>query len=221
MRFASFDTETTGLDPRFNEVIEFGIVMLHPETLCPTTDVLALKLKIEHPERVVPNTLGVYNHYNVETWARDAVPQAEGWQRLADWIFQRSEGGADKVTLVGQNIINFDQPLLEHWCQQFGLKPSISYHPEDLMSLYACIKRRLKLKVGKMDLRTIATCFGLTNPEAHSALADAMTAGTCYALGEAYLDAMIDCGRRTHHELLDEAYRRIGHPRNSIPLPGR
>ena len=222
MKFCAFDTETTGLDPRFNEAIEYGIVMLNPETFCPIHDSLEVKLRIEYPERVTPGTLGIHNHWDVAVWAQQAVSQAEGWQRLCDWLFQHSDGGADRITLVGQNIVAFDQPLLEASCARFALKPQISYHPEDLMASYASLKRRLKMKLGKCSLKAIAEFFEISNPNAHGALADAMTTGLCYALCEAYQDALIDCGRTPFCQLIEEAWQRIGCQRpGTHPLPPR
>lgn len=221
--YVAFDTETTGLNPCHNEAIEVAAVLMRADTLCPTTERICIRMRIEKPDRVVPGTMGVYNHYDEAKWAAEAVSQAEGWTKLCDWFFKVSGGGIDRAVLVGQNIIKFDQPLLEYWTAQFGLKPQVSYHAEDLMAQYTIIKRRIRSKVGKMNLAAIASFYGIENVQSHSALDDANTTGACYALGEAYLEALIDCGRRPHLDLLNESWYRIGFPRITgyQPLPVR
>lgn len=221
--YVCFDTETTGLDPRHNEAIEIAGVLMRSDTLCPTTERICVRMKIERPERVTPNTLGVYNHYDQAKWDAEAVPQAEGWTKFCDWIFKVSGQGSDRAVLVGQNIIKFDMPLLEHWTAHYGLKPAVSYHCEDLMCQYTIIKRRIRSKVGKMNLAAIASFYGIENVQSHSALDDANTTAACFALGEAYLETLIDCGRRPHIELLNEAWSRIGFKRTPDyqPLPVR
>ena len=218
--FVAFDTETTGLVTNHHEAIEIGACLLQPGTFVPTTEKCNILLKIEHPDRVSPGVLGVHNHYDETRW-KDAHGQLEGWTMFCDWLFKVGGMGADRCILVGQNIVGFDMPLLQHWTSQFALRPQVSYHCEDLLYNFLILKRRLgqQSSKGRHSLKEIAQFFGIENPQAHSAMDDANTTGACFALCEAYSNALVDHGRLDHPVLLNEAWRRIGFPRTTGPPP--
>src|ERR1043165_8987208 len=102
--FIGYDIESTGLRLGKAEVIQIGAPRLDDVTLRPTAVKFERKLLVEHPENVEPNTLGVFNHYDPEVWAREGVPQHQGWRDFADWVFTVGGGGGVKLQLVGHTI---------------------------------------------------------------------------------------------------------------------
>lgn len=207
----AFDTETTGTTVYWNEVIDIGASVLDPKTLLPTERTFERKLRIEKPERVTPGVLGVYNHYNEAQWAEQAVSQVQGYTELGQWLFDISEGGVNRPVLVIKNA-KFDYYLIDFWSQQFGIKLPISYHTIDLDTSFAAFRLRNGFSLKNNKLEAMCELLGVVNPQAHSALADAMTAGVCYALTEKYMDALIDLGRGySHAEMMKEVWYRVGH----------
>ncbi len=74
-RLAFIDTETTGLDPNFHEVIEIGCVVadwkpdLFGERTLVESSTLDIKIIPEHIERADPKALAV-NHYAKRDWSQ-------------------------------------------------------------------------------------------------------------------------------------------------------
>ena len=215
----SFDLETTGLcvaQGREVEAIQIGAVMLDQATLVPSSVRFERKLRIEHPERIEDGVLGKWNHFDQETWDREAVSQRQGWQDFADWLFaQPAAGGVVKPRFLGQNIGKFDYPLTMSWCSHFGINLHHDYHLVDYTTAFDVFKRLANVQRWGLSLeRDACPTFGLSNPKAHDALADAVTCGLCFALQQAWLTALVEVGQGHQPEAyLEEAYRRIGHPR--------
>ena len=209
MRFA-FDTETTGLDVNWHEAIEIAACVMDDKTNLPTSDTFHRLVKVEKPERVGEGVLGKFNHYDEKVWGEKAIPQYQAWQELSDWIYQKSNNGISKAVMCGCNVTRFDLPLAEHWFKAFGLRANISHHSDDIIPQYQNIIRRRKEKLGKSSLKDICGFYGFENPNAHSALSDAMAASLCFALGEVYQDVLIDCGVLGHSVIMQECWHRLG-----------
>lgn len=216
------DTETTGLTtygPDVSEVIQLGAYCLNQDTMAPTARNFEVKMPILHPERVQPNTLGVFNHYSEEVW-QQAVPPAEGWQRFADFLMECSGGGITKIILVGHNFPKFDFQLVEYWSKHYGVVLQYDHNVVDTLSTFNSWKLVTGSTTKNHSLKTMAKEFEVENPAAHDALCDAWTEGMCYALCLNDLKARAQCGPGfSSQRYLDEAYRRIGAPRNGVVLP--
>ncbi len=217
---AHADLETTGLIIGHHEVIEIFACVAAPDTQLATTISFHRLLHPEHPERAEPGIMGIKNHYDAAKWAAEAVPQAQGWREFADWTFQAAGGMGGRLCLIGQNLVTFDQPMIEAWSKHFGVKPSISYTPRDLISSYRDLRDDIGMPAYTWKLAEIAEFFGIINPQAHCAKDDVHTTAACWALCRAYRRSMIENGFRAHATILDDAWTRIGFPRsNSSPVP--
>ncbi len=219
----AFDTETTGLQPGWNEIIELGAIVLDPNTLVPVGPKFECKLLIKHFDRVEPGTLGVVNHYDPDVWNREALEPVDALVKFADWMMMVSHGGLHKPMFLGHNAA-FDTEFLDRWCLLYGnIMIHRDHHKIDTVTVFRFFREIANLAGRSLGLPEYAKCLAVVNPKAHGALADAATSGLCYALTLAYLKAMIECGRYSHEQLLDEAWYRIGHPRRQgyNPLPQR
>ena len=212
------DTETTGLNfvgDKVSEVIQIGAYCLNQETMAPTSRCFEVKMPIMHPDRVAPDTMGVFNSYNEAQWQEQAVSPAEGWRKFGDFLMECSGGGMATNILVGHNFPKFDYQLIEYWSKQYGASLSYSHNCVDTLSTYNTWKLVTGSKQKNLSLRTMAKEFQVENPRAHDALCDAWTEGMVYSLCLNDIRARMQCGPGWgDNDYLDEAYRRIGAPRN-------
>lgn len=215
------DVETTGLTtsgPEPAEVIQIGAYFCNQETMAPTDHCFQVKMKIEHPDRIMDGTLGVYNHYDEAVWDREAVPQAEGWQLFNDWLFGCTGGGQATNVLVGYNFPKFDWQLIAFWSKRFGIDPTCDHNVLDILATFNTWKMVTGSTTRNLSLRTAAIEMEVENPNPHDGLCDAWTEAMVYSLLLNDMKARIQCGPGyTDAQYLDEAYRRIGAPRNGNP----
>jgi len=217
------DTETTGLatsGPEPTEVIQIGAYMCNQETLAPSDYCFEVKMRIEHPERIVPGTLGKYNHYDEAVWEREAVSQAEGWAMFGDWLMTCTGGGIAQNVLVGYNFPKFDWQLIAFWAKEHNVEISCDHNVLDILATFNAWKMVTGSTTKNLSLRTAAIEMEVENPNAHDGLCDAWTEAMVYSLLLNDMKARIQCGPGyTDQQYLDEAYRRIGAPRNGTALP--
>jgi DNA polymerase III epsilon subunit-like protein len=81
MKIAMIDLETTGLDPKFHEIIEIGCVVFDSDTF-EILDTLDIKAKPQHIERAHPKALEV-NGYTEDAWD-DAMLLGDALGKLED-----------------------------------------------------------------------------------------------------------------------------------------
>src|SRR3989338_6738348 len=168
-KLAFVDLETTGLDPFRHEIIEIGLVLAEQrEGISGKRDLAFLseheiRLKPEHIETADPKSLEV-SKYHQRDWSK-AVTQKEGLEEIS-----RLLGGA---IFVAQNVA-FDWAFLQKTCNEYGviLEGKVHYHKLDLASMVFG-KFYHESKLFKFSLREMTEYFGVTNQNAHTALADA------------------------------------------------
>lgn len=160
------DTETTGLDPVENEVIEIAIIRPLDNgselTFCK-------KLRLERPETAHPKALEV-NGYTPETWA-EAEPQEVVWREIAE------RGLLENCIIAGHNV-GFDARMIQesfkrHNIERDGRPVRIDYHMYDTVTLAL---EHLQPYVKSVSLGAVCVALGIPVRNAHSALADARMA---------------------------------------------
>ena len=155
--FVWVDTETTGLDPDVNDIIEVAILRLNPDGI---EWVIHSKVKMERPENAHPKALEV-NGYTEEAWA-DAEDPKVFWQKVADC------GILDEAIVAGQNV-RFDAGFLNATFKRHGIKTRMDYHLYD-----TCTLTLEHLLPWMESISLVPTCVALGIPvkNAHTALAD-------------------------------------------------
>jgi len=159
------DTETTGLDPFSNDIIQIAIVRIDREGV---EQILDVKLKMERPGNAHPKALEV-NGYTEEGWA-DAEDPAEFWPRL------HKEGWLDECIVAGQNP-KFDTGFLNASFKRHGIKYRVDYHVFD-----TCVLMLEHMHEAMESISLVPCCVALGIPvkNAHTALGDVRLAQAVY-----------------------------------------
>ena len=160
------DTETTGLDPSKQEIIELAAIAVEQSWDAQghgslrVTKEAEWKIKPEHIETAQPEALRI-NGYTEEAW-KDAIT-------LKDALTEFSVLARNGIA-VGHNV-SFDMGFLETAFRTTGLPFPLHYHKLDTISL-AYAKLWDKKEVQAFSLKALCEYFSITNENAHTALAD-------------------------------------------------
>lgn len=159
------DTETTGLDPATDEILEVAIVrekVEYPYTRRgEITTTWCRKITPQHIETASPEALKV-NGYTPEAWA-EAVPFAS----VAEEIVSLLTGG----TLIGHNP-KFDTGFVSAELKRAGVEARISHRTIDTTTA-AYLAWGLDGNL-KLSLDNLRDHLGMSREGAHTALRDAL-----------------------------------------------
>jgi len=187
------DTETTGLDPRHNEIWQICILPLDAQ-LKPNKKHMPfyIPVKPEHPE---------YIDWEVPVFKKNrskiVEAMATGFEReaaadmLVEWI-ERLEltttkyGTPHKLEPLGQNYA-FDKAFMEQWLTVERYQEYFDYHYRDTMqtALYLNDKASFhaeKVPFSKVNLRWLCNKLKVVNADSHDALSDCVATAECYRI---------------------------------------
>lgn len=157
MKIVLIDLETGGLDPKYHEILEIGMIIFDSKTF-QIYEEWTTKVKPLYPENIDPKAAAV-NGYNEEEWkdAPDIIPV------LMEFI-QKTEG----CIMMAYNI-SFDSQFIEHYLSKHEMKHKMSYQKMCLMSMaFAKIDHS---KLFSWSLKTVATYLEVPRePKIHRAL---------------------------------------------------
>lgn len=159
-RFIAFDTETTGLDPYRDRVIEVGAVLF--ENGVPVKQYGSLIHSVNH----VPYDAQAVNHIS-DAMVRAAPSVEEVYPALLEFFGDALRGD---TIVVGHNA-TFDMKFLAAELNRIGCSADILY--ADTCSL----SRRALPDLWSHTQDMVAREFGVYNPQAHRAVSDAETCG--------------------------------------------
>ena len=150
------DVETTGLWPRFHEIIEVGMVLMDAKTL-EVKDELDLKVMPTELHKASREALNV-NGFNLDDW-KEAVPLNIAMKAYLD--------KAANATFAAHNMI-FDWDFIDFAFYKTGLKNIMDYHKIDLFSV---AWTKLRHKLTSYSLKNICLTLGIEpEPEPHRAI---------------------------------------------------
>jgi DNA polymerase-3 subunit alpha (Gram-positive type) len=155
------DLETTGLNPGQHEITEIGALLVsQPDYQVIKT--YEAKVLPTHLETATPEALQI-GHFDAAVWEKEGRPLRQALEEL-------SAIGKGAV-LAGFNV-TFDWAFLQIGFNTVELPDPFYYHRFDVMSsAFTMLYNRVEMS--KFSLNECCRFFGVTNKNAHTALADA------------------------------------------------
>ncbi len=172
MKTLWFDTETTGLDPKENDIVQIAALY---EVDKEIVDKIQLQMQPINWGSVSEEALKV-NGYTLDD-LRGFMPADAAYCQLVKFLNKYIDryNKADKLLSAGQNV-RFDIDFLRQFFfknnnQYFGAY--FDYHALDLQAMTALLVRNKMLEVENFKLTTVAEAVGVDLGEnAHDAMND-------------------------------------------------
>ena len=188
-QICAIDTETTGLNPHFHEIIQLCILPLD-SNLYPRQDVLPFYVEIipENPERIDPEAMKV-NKLNLEKLLRNGFDQEKVKDLLEQWIEKlglpyTKYGNRKKIIPLGQNYA-FDKAFIINWLGAELYNEFFHYHHRDTMCAAAYLNDKAamhaeKVPFSKLKLTWLAYKLNIEYNNKHDALDDCRVTAEVY-----------------------------------------
>ena len=183
------DTETTGLDAHFHEIMQICILPL-TSSFEPRRDVMpfCIDLKIECIERIDPQALKV-NKIDLHNLQMRGFDKEKAKDLLRTWIEKLGlpifkDKTPCKIRPLGQNYA-FDRDFIQRWlgCEMYN--EFFDYHYTDTMIAANFINDRAAMHgepapYNKVSLVNLAKHHSVEYTNAHNALSDCMATAAVY-----------------------------------------
>lgn len=184
------DTETTGLDPVYNEIIQICVMPLGID-LEPMRGVLPfdMLLKPDYPGRISDEAMRV-NKRSMDELLRHGHDQAKAADLFDAWyrklpITSNKYGAKHKISLLGHNI-HFDLAFVSKWLGRQAFDEYFHHDYRDTMTAALMMNDNAgyhlrDIEFPKVNLQYIATTLKIpTKGQAHTALADCLVTAKIY-----------------------------------------
>jgi len=184
------DTETTGLDPYWHEILQICILPLD-QNIKPRKDVLPfyIELRPEHPERIDPEAMKV-NRLNAAKISQRGFDQEKAKDMLREWYdklelpFTKSGNYQKRIIPLGQNFA-FDKAFILHWLGVEMYNEFFEYHYADTMNTAHYLNDRAamhgeKVPFSKINLKYLASTLKIPHEFGHDALQDCLVTAEVY-----------------------------------------
>lgn len=179
------DTETSGLDPKKNDIIQIAIIPLAPDfEVSKKHTAFTVLLKPKRPENVSPDLPRKMKNKFLDACINGMDPWT-AVDRFEEWFQKLHLPPRKKIVPVGSNF-SFDQAFLTEWLGgplNYENYLRSDYRDTHLTALYindSCDRVNAKIPFPKTNLQYLCACLGLEHPNAHDAIADAFMAAKVY-----------------------------------------
>ena len=183
------DTETTGLDPSFHEIVQIAVAPLNANIeIREGIPSFYINMKPNYPERVSEEALKV-NGLTLAHIAQTGFDKETAKDLLIEWIQTldlpyTKYGNQKKIMPLGQNY-PFDMAFIKAWLGVELYNELFDYHHRDTMSaaLYLNDKAAChanKVPYSKVNLTWLAHQLKVSHTRSHDALQDCMVTAEVY-----------------------------------------
>lgn len=156
------DIETTGLDREIHEILEIAIIDERGRTLLHT------KVKPERIEMAHPQALEI-NNYSAAAWA-----DAPRWIEIAADVVDHLRGA-----VIFGHYVRFDYGFVRYHLKKVEVgTDKLGHHTVDTATL--AWEHLVPIGLPWLTLNAICTMLGISNKDAHTALADAQRCRRVY-----------------------------------------
>ena len=188
-QMCAIDTETTGLDFNFHEVIQICILPLDSNIL-PRKDVqpFYLNIKPDYPERADPRAMKI-NRLKMAELIKNGHDSESAAELLHQWVeklgLPYTKSGIRKhIIPVGQNYA-FDMPFLKKWLGSDTYFEIFGYHYRDTMLTAAFMNdyqayHAETVPFPKISLNYLCNMLNISSTDHHDSLADCVMTAEIY-----------------------------------------
>lgn len=183
------DTETTGLNPNYHEVIQICILPLD-SNIVPRRDVLPFYIELvpEFPERADPKAMSI-NRLSFTKIAQRGHDRDKAKDLLDEWYHklglpQTKFGRMKKIIPLGQNY-PFDERFIRAWLGNENYENYFDYNHRDTKVVANYLNDRAgmhaeKIPYAKTNLASLARKLDVIHDRAHDALSDCQATANIY-----------------------------------------
>lgn len=188
-QLCAIDTETTGLDAHFHEIMQICILPL-TSTIEPRKDVLPffIEMKPDCPERIDPEALKV-NKIDLHNIMMKGFDHEKAKDMLREWIGKlglpvSKYGTPCKIIPLGQNFA-FDRDFMIRWLGIEQYNEFFDYHFRDTMTTANYLNDRAnshgeRAPYKRVSLTNLATTHYIEYETKHNALSDCLCCAAVY-----------------------------------------
>jgi DNA polymerase III epsilon subunit-like protein len=182
--FCTVDTETTGLCPNENSVIELCILPLNSDYSI-NKSVLPFNMMMQPiPGKKIDRDAMTINKIDLPKVMTSCVDAYKAADLLVEWFEKLRLPAYKRIIPIAQNW-PFDRAFIMNWLGRLTYELLFDRHYRDTMALAASYNdiadlRGERIPFPKISLGALATRFGIVNPDPHRALGDCVTTAGVY-----------------------------------------